>query len=527
MTDPRGARPNILLIVADDLGYSDLGCFGGEMQTRHLDRLAYEGVRCPNFYNNAVCVPTRCSLLTGLYPQQVLPPGGGGVIPDNNVTLAELLGDAGYHTFGAGKWGLGHRADSLPVARGFDRFWGLLSGCSNYFNPGEQRGGEPAPAHKAPGDMRHWCDQGEVLLPFTPEDRDFYSTDAFSDKAIEFLDELGGADPAGDDGGRPFFLYLPECAPHFPLHAWPEDIERVGDRYAIGWDEVRRRRHRRLLDEGLLPPETPLSRRNPRVVAWGQEPDREARAYAMAVYAAMVERMDAAIGRVLTKIEELGRRDNTLVLFLSDNGACAEPIHNTPGVAPGPFDSYHTVDAGWANASNTPFRLFKVFDHEGGVATPLVASWPRMMAGGADDGIAGRIDHSVGHVLDLLPTFAELAGGEIPRERDGLRVLPHPGRSMAAQLTGQAPAREPADDGRVIYWETRGCRAVREGRWKLVSEGPPRQHVGVPVRTTGDHWELYDLHADRCEERDIVGTHPDVAARLEGRWQQWRRECVA
>jgi len=514
MPSPRGSRPNIVLIMADDLGYSDIGCFGSEIQTPNLDRLAAGGVRFTNFYNNAVCVPTRASLLTGLYPHQVLSGRGGGLLTSNNVTIAELLRDAGYRTLMAGKWHNGYWPDATPVARGFDRYWGLLSGCSNYFNPGEQRPGEPAPAHKLSGDMRRWGDQDRVMFPYTPEERDFYTTDVFSDKAITFLEEHGTSE-------QPFFLYLAECAPHFPMHAWPEDIARVGDRYRIGWDEVRRRRAARLQEERLIEPRWGVSPRDDRAPAWDDEPDQAGRAHAMAVYAAMVERMDFAIGRVLDKIRALGKEQDTLVLFLSDNGAAAQAIHNTPDVPPGPVDSYHTIDAPWANASNTPFRLYKVFDHEGGISTPLIASWPRMMTQG------GAIDRTVGHVLDFLPSFAELAGVDVPTEFDGHPVLAPEGRSLATQLTGQRPSTELADEDLVLCWEFSGCRAIRHGRWKLVSQGAPRQHAGMTIDVAADSWELYDIHADRCEGTDLVDLHPDIASRLEGDWQNWLRRCAA
>ena len=239
-------RPNIVLILADDLGYSDLGCYGGEIETPYLDRLADSGLRFTHFYNNAKCMPTRASLLTGLYPAQVTENGDGVRLhARNNVTLAEMLGQAGYATMMSGKWQNGSADHQRPVARGFERYWGLLSGCSNYFNPGHRRPGEAEPAHKKPGDERAWCDQDTVVRPFTPSDANFYSTDAINDRAVEFLDGCAGRE-------NPFFLYLSHCAPHFPLQAWPEEIEKYRTRYAAGWVEIRRRRYERLLDLGLI-----------------------------------------------------------------------------------------------------------------------------------------------------------------------------------------------------------------------------------------------------------------------------------
>ena len=510
--DPRGARPNIVLIMADDLGYSDIGCFGGEMHTPHLDSLASAGVRFTNFYNNAVCVPTRASLLTGLYPRQVLSNHGGQLLTHNNVTIAEVLRDAGYRTYMAGKWHNGHQPHTIPVARGFDRYHGLLSGCSNYFNPGIKRDGEPEPAHKSPGNLRHWGIQDQVILPYTPEDPDFYTTDVFHSQAVEFLDDHGS-------DAQPFFLYLAECAPHFPLHARPQDIAKVGDRYAIGWDEVRRRRHERQLAAGLVQPGWGISPRDSRAPAWEDAPDKAAEAHAMAVYAAMVERMDHGIGRVLEKIRQLGKEEDTLVIFLSDNGACAGEIHNTPEVAPGPVNSYHTIDPAWANASNTPLRLFKVFDHEGGISTPFIARWPRVIQK------RGALDRRFGHVLDFLPTFAQLAGTDVPAEFAGHPVLPPEGVSFAAGLA-EGATQEHLDERREVFWEYLGCRAVRQGRWKLVSQGAARNQSGLIV-DSDDRWELYDLHDDRCEGSELNDRHPDRALGLADRWEQWVQRCAA
>ena len=311
-------RPNIVLILADDLGFSDLGCYGGEIATPNLDRLAAGGMRFTHFYNNAVCVATRASLLTGQYCHKVGQGLGARLRAGaNNVTFAELLRDAGYRTLMAGKWHSGQSPGELPLDRGFDRHWGLVDGGSNYFNPGVRRPGEPEPVHKAPGDYRLWGDDRRLTRPFTPEDPDFYITDACSDRAVSFLDRHGRDE-------RPFLLYLAYTAPHFPLHAPEQDIARYQGRYLIGWDELRRRRHARLCELGLVEERWGMSERDARCGTWEQAPDKQRWDRKMAVYAAMVDRMDRGIGRVLDKIRELGEEQDTLVLFLSDNGGCGE-----------------------------------------------------------------------------------------------------------------------------------------------------------------------------------------------------------
>jgi arylsulfatase len=507
-------RPNIVLILADDMGYSDLGCFGGEIRTPNLDRLASEGVRFTHFYNNAVCAPTRASLLTGLYPQQLglAEKNSEALRGDNNVTLAETLRAAGYRTLMSGKWHNGHAPGLLPVDRGFEKYWGLLSGCSNYFNPGLPRAGEPAPAHKAAGNMRHWGDQARVIQPFTPEDPKFYTTDAFTQKALDFLDECGR-------GPAPFFLYLAHCAPHFPMQAWPEDIARYRGSYRVGWEQLRRRRYQRQIELGIVDPRWGLSPADERAPQWSSVDAPDAMDLVMSVYAAMIDRLDMGIGRVLDRIRALGQEENTLVLFLSDNGGTAEWIHNTPEVPPGPVNSYHTVDAAWANASNTPFRLYKRFGHEGGISTPLIARWPRALRE------PGRICPQVGHVVDFMPTFLELAGAEYPREFAGRRVASMEGRSLVAALRGEG-----AGEARTLFWFHTGARAVRHGKWKLVTQGPARQmgaFGGLKIPAGADRWELYDLEVDRCELRDLSTVRPDVVADLAARWEEWNRKCAA
>ena len=360
--------------------------------------------------------------------------------------------------------------------------------------------------HKAPGDYRLWGDDRRLTRPFTPEDPDFYITDAFSDRAVSFLDRHGRDE-------RPFLLYLAYTAPHFPLHAPEQDIARYQGRYLIGWDELRRRRHARLCELGLVEGRWGRSERDALCGTWEQAPDKQRWDRKMAVYAAMVDRMDRGIGRVLDKIRELGEEQDTLVLFLSDNGGCGEHIDNTPDRVPGTVDTYTTVDAPWANASNTPFRKYKVFDHEGGIATPLIACWPAVIE-------AGAVSHEVGHVVDFLPTFAELAGAEYPKRYRGNRIAPADGISLALLLRGQPRSPHP-----YLCWELNGCRAIRRGRWKAVSTGPPRCFAGHRFPPGRDGWELYDMAADRCETNDLAAERPALVRELDSLWRGWYERC--
>ncbi|MAV25020.1 MAG: arylsulfatase [Gammaproteobacteria bacterium] len=516
-------RPNIVLIVADDLGFSDLGCYGGEVDTPNLDRLAKQGQRYTQFYTNAKCSPSRAAILTGLYPEQVTEKADGGTLhARNNVTIAEMLKDAGYRTMASGKWHLGESQERRPIARGFERYWGLLSGCSNYFNPGEQRDGEPVPGRKSPDEQRPWCDQDTVMHPFTPEDEDFYTTDAITDHAIEFLEDSASGD-------APFFLYLPHCAPHFPLQAWPDDIAKYRERYQVGWAEIRQQRYARLLELGLLDPKWGLPAADERSES-SYENLGEHAVEAMAVYAAMVDRLDQSVGRVLDKVRALGKEDNTLVLFMSDNGGCAEEIHNTPDLPPGTLDSYQTVGAAWANASNTPFRLFKDFDHEGGIATPLIASWPAKMS----DLNAGTIVDGLAHILDFFPTFAELAGIELPLRCEGRNILPPAGKSFASVLKCEGPtdeahnqaSKETNEPGRELYWMIGGAKAMRQGKWKIVTQGRERVQAGIPIHAGHEAWELYDMETDRCELFNLAARFPDRVAEMSAKWDAWYAQCL-
>lgn len=477
-------RPNIVLIMADDLGFSDLGCYGGEIKTPHVDSLAEQGMRFTQFYNCARCWTTRQSFISGLYPQQATTP--------NSVTLAEVLRMAGYRTLMTGKW---HGHEGLPTENGFDRFYGLTSGSCNFFNPGNRRPGEPEPA-KDNGVVRPWAIDGKEYKPYTPEDPDWYATDAFTDYALSYLDEYADED-------RPYFLFISHIAPHHPLQAPEEEIAKYRGKYMMGWDKLREHRWQRLQELGLATASWSLSERDPGAPAWNDVENKEEWDLLMAVYAGMVDRMDQNIGRVLQKIRDLGEEDNTLVIFLSDNGACAEVNNQTPDIAPGPMDSYRTYDLPWANAGDTPFRKFKRETYEGGICTPMVVKWPKAIE-------ARSINRSPGHVIDIMPTLCELAGATYPLRHDGLDIIPMEGKSMVRLFQGRS--REPHE---ALFWEHIGNKAVREGDWKLVGRDDPKNLK---------NWELYNLANDRSELNNLASEHSGRVRRMANDWNQWAKE---
>ncbi len=504
-------RPNIVLILADDMGWSDLGCFGGEIQTPNLDRLASEGLRFTQFYNGSRCCPSRASLLTGLYPHQAGvggmsndqgAPGYRGRLQPDSVTIPEVLGSAGYRTYMVGKWHL--TANPGPIDRGFGEFFGMIGGFNSFFqeHPFYTRLPEGRPPRDYPPDG-------------------FYSTDAFGDYALDFLAD---ARRAGDD--RPVFLYLAFNAAHFPLHALDEDIDRYKDTYKIGWDAIRRRRHARQIELGLIDPSTPLPplsgfETRSDFYREGQNPpwesldaDRRADlARRMAVYAAMIDRLDRNVGRVVKDLEKNGQLDNTLIFFLSDNGACAEwdpfgfdgssspnnilhtgdPLEEMGG--PG---TYHSYGSGWANACDTPFRWYKHYGEEGGICTPLIVHWPSAI----DDDDEGELRRQPGHIIDVMATVVDVAGAEYPTERGGKAIQPMEGRSLLPALADRPIDRD------YLAWEHEHHRAYREGKWKLVGRDE-------------EPWELYDIEADRVEMNNLADAHPERVERLAALWQAW------
>jgi arylsulfatase len=374
----------------------------------------------------------------------------------------------------SGKWHVGENRAYWPTNRGFDHYFGLINGSSNYFQLDK--------------DKRMAVDD----QPYTPPDQGFYMTDAFTDRALGFLDQR--------PKDKPFFLYLPFTSPHWPLHALPEDIDKYRGKYLGGWDELREQRRDRMIKMGLIKKEWPLAPRDSGAPAWKDVANKGASDLCMAVYAAQVDRMDQNIGRVLARLDQMGVTDNTLVLFLADNGGCAEVIdRGKPGVDPGGADSYLSYGIPWANASNTPFRLFKHWVHEGGISTPLIASWPGKIKA------EGSLTHQPGHLIDLMATCVDVAGARYPEAFNGHAITPMEGKSLRPIFEGRR--REPHA---ALFWEHEGNRAIRQGKWKLVSQF--RNATG---------WELYDLDADRTEMNNLAARNPAKVIELSTLWDGW------
>jgi arylsulfatase A-like enzyme len=528
------ARPNVIIILADDMGFSDVGCYGGEIHTPHVDRLASEGVRFTQFYNMARCCPTRAALLTGVYPHQagigamnqdLGKPNYRGELNDRCVTIAEVLRDSGYHTAMLGKWHLSHlnissggpaakRAinfekegdispskENWPFKRGFEEHWGTIPGVENYFDP---------------YGLVH---NGQTIKP---EGKDFYYTDFITDHSVQMIDRFAAE-------AKPFFMYVAYTAPHWPMQAREDDIAKYEKTYSAGWDKIREARLARQMAMGILQPVQALSPRAnyPRLndgasklIAWEDAPEKAWQARRMAVYAAMVETMDHGVGRILDKVKERGIEENTVVIFLSDNGGCAEnvlpgwydvpsktrdgrAVHvgNDPKFMPGPEEVYQSYGPAWANASNTPFRRFKHWTEEGGISTPFIVRWP----GRTKE--AGRIDHAqIGDVIDLMPTVLEMSGATYPKTRAGQEIVPMEGTSLVAAVEGKPAERGP------LFWEHEGNRAVRFGDWKLLAGH-------------GERWQLYNIAQDRAEMTDLAEREPEKVKELVRLYGEWAKRC--
>lgn len=507
------SRPDIVVVLADDMGFSDIGCYGGEVRTPNLDKLANNGVRLTQFYNTPRCSPSRASLMTGLHPHQTgigiltfndLPDGYPGTLNDECVTIPELLGQAGYGTYMSGKW---HMAadmsapnDSWPTRRGFQRFFGTLEGGGSFWQP-------------------HTLMDGEERVDQDQLPAEFYYTDAVSDRAVQYVEEHQQARP--DD---PMFMYVAYTAPHWPLHAPEETIAHYEGVFDDGWDALREGRMRRLVESGIIDPQTPLSDRDPKVPAWQDTDHHEWEAHRMAVFAAQIEHVDQGIGRITAALEAAGRLDNTLFVFLSDNGACAEDVEdwvptflalnetardgqqvvagNRPDVFPGPDTTYASYGRGWANLSDTPFREYKHWVHEGGIATPFVVHWP---AGLPE---RGAVRHQTHQLTDVMSTVVDITGVQYPTEFAGRSIPPAEGQSMLSTLRGEGNG----DPDRLFFWEHEGNAGVRRGRWKLVRKYP-------------QEWELYDMDAYRTEVEDLSAKHPKVAKELTAEYEQWVNRC--
>lgn len=513
--------PNIIIILADDLGFSDLGCFGSEISTPSLDRMAADGLRMTQFYTTPRCCPSRAALLTGLYPQQVGVgnmmedqglPGYRGELNRNCLTIAEELRTANYSTAMVGKWHLAHiyfdgkkqlnhqtdepwwdNKNDWPLQRGFEEYFGTIHGVSSYYDPFSLvRGNTPVRAVKT----------------------NFYYTDAITENAVADINRFVA-------GEKPFFLYVAYTAPHWPLQAPENEIAKYKSIYMAGWDALRANRYQKQIQLGVIDKSWPLSPRDPRVPAWTDVPDKKWEANRMATYAAMVEHLDTGVGKIFEALKEKNIETNTLVIFFSDNGGCAEvaetnwydiPSRTRAGRIVAVGNSDHSVFAGpdnvwqsyglpWANVSDTPFLLYKHFTHEGGIASPFIAHWPAVIQNG------GTISGQLGHVTDIMATLVEIASAKYPDNFNDHLIQPLQGSSLLPILEGKdRPHPQP------IFWEHEGNRAVRLEQWKLVA----RQ---------GQPWELYDTIADRTEQNNLAKTNPEKVKKLASLYNAWAGRC--
>jgi arylsulfatase A-like enzyme len=525
---PGASRPNILLIMGDDIGYSDLGCMGGEIQTPNLDSLAAGGLRFTQFYNTSRCCPTRASLLTGLYPHQA---GMGHMMVDRGhpgyrsnlnrecVTIAEVLRAAGYRTYMVGKWHLTtfDQKDSdnsnWPVQRGFEKFYGTIRGYGNFFDPASL------------------CRQNTFITPENDPEykpKEYYYTDAITDNAVRFLQQHQAESPQ-----QPFFMYVAHTAAHWPIQALEKDIAKYKGKYDAGYDALRKARLERMKKLGLVDPAWEFP---PTEGDWESTKRKPWELRLMEVYAAMIDSMDQGIGRVRDQLKKSGQLENTLILYLNDNGACAEvmgrnrlpeppesdlkpmgpdelqdrirlpmqtrdgrPVRSGPGVMAGPADTYIAYGREWANVSNTPFREYKHWSHEGGISTPLIVHWPK----GIPSSRQGKLEAQPGHLIDIMATCVELAGTTYPQNYRGNKIKPMEGISLVPALSGKPLVRKEP-----LFFEHESNRAVREGKWKLVAkENQP--------------WELYDIENDRTEMRDLAAENPDRVKQMAARWDAW------
>ncbi|SMO73600.1 arylsulfatase [Fodinibius sediminis] len=486
VTGGQQEKPNIVFILADDLGYSDIGAYGSEINTPNLDRLAKNGIRFTQMHNTSKCFPSRAVLLTGQYAQQV----GMDEAPEDfeqAVMFGEVLSRAGYTTIFVGK----HHSTDNPYEWGFDHYWGLRDGAANYFNPGEQRPGDPGPpAQKPQLYPRTFAFDDSLAEPYTPP-MDYYSTDTWTDWALQLLGRYEKED-------RPFMLYLAYQAPHDPLQAPKEEIAKYEGVYEKGYEAIARARYERQRRMGLLDERYPRS--EPVHRSWESLDDstKEDQVRRMQVYAAMIDRLDQNIGRLLEYLEDRGELNNTLLLFASDNGASAEIVR----IGEGPIGSmtrWASLQEDWANVANTPFRMYKNYSHEGGTATPFIAHWP--------DGITetGQVNHSLLHFIDIMPTLIEVSGGKYPEHYRGEALPQLAGKSLVPLFTGDSLERE-----KPLFYEWRDGSAVHTSDWKLVR--------------WQEQWELYNRKNDRSETTNVADQHPEIVKELSEQWQQWVME---
>ncbi len=529
-------RPNIIIIMSDDMGWSDIGCYGGEINTPNLDGLAANGLRFTQFYNNARCCPTRASLLTGLYSHQA---GIGHMMEDrgqdgyrgdlnrNSITIAEALKPAGYSTYAVGKWHVtpGQSREKLtqshnwPLQRGFDRYYGTIHGAGSFYDPS---------ALVRDNKLITVANDKEY------QPQQYYYTNAISDHAARFIRE--------NKKGRPFFMYVAYTAAHWPMHALEKDVAKYSGKYDQGYGPIRQARYEKAKRLGLLDPRWQMSEQ---AMDWDKVENKPWEARGMEVYAAMIDGMDQGIGRIIAELKKQGQFDNTLIFFLQDNGGCAElqgraPTQRNPyklrpekpvyapmgkddqqygsapqqtrdgravimgtGAMPGPDDTYIAYGKGWANVSNTPFREYKHWTHEGGISTPLIVHWPK----GIPESQHNKLVQSPGHLIDLMATAVDLSGAKYPTEINGQKIHPMEGVSLRSVFTGKSLQRP-----QPIFWEHEGNRAVRSGKWKIVAkEKQP--------------WELYDIETDRTELNDLATKYPDRVKEMSAQWEAWARRA--
>lgn len=507
------SKPNIVFILADDMGYSDIGCYGSEVETPNLDSLAKGGLRFSNFYNNPRCCPSRASLLTGLYSHQVgfalmadnygesSYPAYKGDLSPNCVTLAEALRAGGYRTAMVGKWHLTppeiESKHNWPMQRGFERYFGTIAGACSYYDP----------ATLTDGNER------------IRAGKDFYYTDAIGDHAAQYIDEFSGSGVPD-----PFFLYAAFTAPHWPLQAPESVVKKYIDRFSVGWDQIRADRHRRQIEMGLLPEKWRLTERDQRVPPWPLAAHKEWEIRRMAVYAAQIECLDQNIGKIVAKLKDTGALENTLIMFMSDNGGNLEELADTgplgrsplfmphetldgrlvhagndPAIVPGGPNTYQSIGIPWGNVANTPFKMYKHYTQEGGISTPFIAHW-----GAGIKLEKNAITHQVGHETDIMATLLDVAQISYPKEHAGNPVLPTVGTTLVPVFSGKPRA------DRSFFWEHEGNAAVRMGKWKLVSAFP-------------EYWQLYDLEADRTELHDLADQFPDRVRQMAAAYKDWSK----
>ena len=523
--------PNIIIILSDDMGYSDLGCYGGEINTPNLDMLAEKGLRFTQFYNAARCCPTRASLLTGVYQHQAgiglmtgekNLPGYRGDLGFNVQTIAEVLRSSGYKTYMAGKWHVTKHTSpdgpkyNWPLQRGFDKFYGTIQGAGSFYDPATL------------------CRNNTYITPFNDSEyspETYYYTDAICDNAITYIQEHNSQDP--------FFMYMAYTTAHWPLHALPEDIEKYKGTYDKGYDHIRKKRFERLKELGFINKDWELS---PTVENWDSVKDKAWEVRNMEAYAAMIDRMDQGLGRLIDELKNQGKFDNTIIMFLHDNGGCAEgygrgssqkpyptnlkpmgkdelqtrimppmqtrdgrPVKGGRNNMAGPDDSYCGYGRGWANVSNTPFRKYKHDVHEGGISTPFIVSWPN----GINKKLNGKLINTPAHIIDLMPTCVDVSGAVYPEIINNQEIIPMEGISLNPLFAGE---RIPED--RPLFFEHHINSSLRKGKWKLVRKGIPREKKVF-------EWELYDMDNDRTEMHNLAEAKPELVESMIIEWNEW------